>query len=247
MDSIDFLEHGGAGPSPFVVRHNGVDLALADPRDLHYQVVLVSLALEHVPDTPDDLPEWKRALVFERWRAAWALPEYQSARRLAYLVDNYRAALTHDLLVYTSLDLGEEWRARRWQRLLDVIDRLPAHSWYAATVAQDPEHAKMLAESLARQQAASPAAEDKGPSLTSWSPEVAVLTSILDATRGVQHAVIAAQHGKKAGEPPKPSPRPQTELQKAMKRAEYDRRKAAHESLVARVLPHKRPPEAPVH
>lgn len=238
--SIDFLEHGGAsGQAPFAVVHHGEYIALPDPRARHYQWVLMALNVRHVPGTPEEIPDWKRALVFERWCAAWDLPVFGQARRLAYLVDNYGSALNSDMSVYTHLDLGDLWRARRWTKLLDLIDRLPAHSWYNSMVSNDEEHAQMMADALAARQASGDAAEDRGPSLTTWTPEVAVMTSVLDAVRDVQHAVYAAQHGKKAGEPPKRAPRPITALEKAMKRAEYNRRKAAHEDLVARVLPHK--------
>lgn len=241
MDNIDFLEHGGATSSwPFAIRHHDELIVLPSPLDHHYQWVLIALGVGHVPGTPGDLPEWKRARVFERWAAAWELPSYNDARRLAYLVDNYRAAISSDLQTFAGgLDLGDLWRARRWSLLVDVIDRLPSHSWYSASAAQDERHAKMLAESVAaRQQGA--AAEDRGPSLTGWTPEVAALTTLIDATRGVQHAVFAAQHGKKAGDPPKPMPRPVTALEKALKAASFNSRKAAHEALVARVLPNRR-------
>lgn len=238
MDGIDFLEHGGGFMH---VRHHGDLIALADPRSKHYQWVLMALHLGHVPGTPGDIQEWQRALVFERWRAAWDLPDFASARRLAYLVDHYRAAINADLSTFTNFDLGDLWRARRWTLLLDVLDRLPAHSWYAATVSMDEEHAKMMAEAIAAREQAGEKAESKGPSLTTWTPEVAVLTSVLDAVRGVQHAVVAVQSPKgKAPEAPKPSPRPITPLERALKAAEYNRRKAAHESLVARVLPQKK-------
>lgn len=240
MKNIDLLEHGGP-QDRFAVIHEGASYWMPDPREEHYQWVLVALQVEHVPGTPDGIPEWKRRLVFDRWCAAWELPDFRNAQRLAYLVDNYRAAISHDLTLIGQ-DLGDLWRARRWMLLLDIIDRLPSHSWYASSVSMDEEHAKMMAESIAARQASEDkAAEDSGPSLTTWTPEVAVLTNVLDAVRGVQHAVYAAQHGKKAGEPPKPSPRPVTPLQKALRSAEFKRRQRSHEDLVARVLPHKKP------
>lgn len=246
MQSIDFLEHGGGGG--FMVRHHGELISLPDPRGMHYQNVLMALYLRHAPSTPGDLLEWQRLLVFERWCAAWDLPDFQSARRLAYLVDHYRPAISHDLSVYTHHDLGALWRARRWTLLLDILDRLPAHSQYAASVSMDEDHARMMAESLAARKDAGDEPERSGPSLTTWTPEVAMLTNILDAVRGVQHAVVAVQSPKgKAPESPTPAPRPVTPLEKAMRRAEYDRRKAQHEALAARLLPHKRPPESPVH
>ena len=233
MNDIDFLEHGGGH---FHIRHHGELLALPDPRAKHYQWVLMALYVSHVPGTPGDMPEWKRRAVFARWRAAWELPGFDDARRLAYLVDNYRAALNHDFATRTHHDLGALWRARRWALLIDVIDRFPAHSWYASSVAMDEDHARMMAESLAARKQTGEAAENTGPSLTTWTPEVAALTNVLDAVRDVRYAVVAAQHGKKAGEPPTPAPRPVTPLERAMKRASFDSKKAKHEALVARVL-----------
>lgn len=237
MKSIDLLEHGGGH---FHVRHHGELIPLPDPRAQHYQWVLMALHLGHVPGTPGDLLEWQRRLVFERWCAAWTLPEFNQSRRLAYLVDNYRSAIAYDLQIHAHLDLGDLWRARRWTLLLDVLDHLPANSWYAATVSMDEEHAKMMAESIAAQKASSDKGESKGPSLTTWTPEVAMLTNIYDAVRGVQHAVVAVQAPKgKAPEPPKPAPRPVTPLERALKVVEFNRRKSAHETLAARLLPHK--------
>lgn len=250
MKSIDLLEHGGAtGTSPFALRHHGEYIALPDPRTRHYQWVLTALQLGHVPGTPGDLPEWKRALVFDRWCAAWDLPHrFEDARRLAYLVDHYRAAMSHDLHVHAHADLGDLWRARRWTLILDIVDRLPGHSQFGATIAMDEEHAQMMAEALAARNKDGGEDKDSGPPLTTWTPEVAVLTNVLDAVKGVQYAVVAVQAEKgKAPEPPKPSERPVTPLQRALKRAEFDRRKAAHDALVARVLPHKAKPKPPVH
>lgn len=242
MKSIDFLEHGGGH---FHVRHRGELIALADPRTKHYQWVLTALYLRHVPGSPEDIPDWKRAQIFDRWRVAWDLPEFNDARRLAYLVDHYRAPLANDLAIYAQIDLGALWRERRWVRLLDVIDRLPAHGWYSASVSNDEEHAKMMAESVAARKRDGQDKESAGPSMIGWTPEVSVMTNVLDAVRGVQHAVFAAQHGKKAGEPPKPSPRPITALERALKRSDFNHRKAKHEALVKRLLPNKGKPQPP--
>lgn len=244
MGAIEFLEHGGGH---FHVLHRGKLIALPDPRSKHYQWVLMMLSAEHVPGTPDDIPDWKRSLAFVRYCSAWDLPGFQDARRLAYLVDNYRAPLAHDFATRTHHDLGNLWRERRWVLMLDIIDRLPSHSWYSSAVAMDEEHAAMMAASIAARKESGQEAPPSGPALTNWTPEVAALTQLLDAVRGVQYAVVAVQAGKKAGEPPKPAPRPVTPLEKALKTAEYNRRKSAHEDLVARVLPGKRRAESPVH
>jgi hypothetical protein len=76
---------------------------------------------------------------------------------------------------------------------------------------------------------------------------VAAITRAIDAINGVRYAVIASNSQGKPPEPPKPEPRPITPLERAMKRADFERRQAAHNALVARVLPKKRPPESPVH
>lgn len=241
MQNIDLLELGVGGP--FAVRVDDQDIVLPDPADLHFQAVLLALRERHVPGTPS-MANWKRALVFERWSAHYDLPDFESARRLAYLVDHHRSAIVYDLQTFCSgADLGELWRARRWRTLLDYIDHLPSHSWFSAAVAMDEEHAQMLAESLAARHAEGEAdAAPSGPSLTSWTPEVSYLARVEDICRYIAWATFAAQIGKQAGEPPKPGPVPVTPLQRAMKRVEHERRKAAHEALVARVLPNKRPP-----
>lgn len=239
MDDIDILEHGGGG---FAFTYEGERIRMPDPREKHYQWVLMALHLRYVPGTPGDIPFFKHEALFDRWCAAWDLPSFNRARRLAYLVDHYRPDLVHDLLVHAGLDLGEEWRARRWTRLIDVIDRLPGNSHFSAAVANDEEHATMVAKAAAERGETRPGAgEGDGPSLTTWSPEVAVMTKVLDAVNAVRYAVVAVQVGKKAGDPPKPARRPTTALEKAMRLAEFDRRKSVHESLVARVLPHKAP------
>lgn len=237
MDDIDFLEHGGS--SGFAIRLNGEIVPLADPRRLNYQMVLAHLGIEHAPGTPD-MPEWQRALVFDRWRAAWDLPPFREAQRLAYLVDHYRRGISYDLRVHAGVDLGELWRARRWVHLLDILDHLPAHSWYAASVTMDEEHAQMMAEAIAAREQSGEKSEDNGPALVGWTNEVAVMTNVLDAVRGVAHAVVAVNSPKgKTPEAPKPAPRPRTPLERALKAAEFSRKKAKHESLVARMLPHK--------
>jgi hypothetical protein len=239
MDGIDFLEHGGGGA---MVRHHGVLLPLTDPCAEHYQEVLRILQDGHVPGTPPSIPWWQRDLVFERWRAAWDLPAFDQARRLTYLVDKYRSAIASDLRVHAGVDLGDLWRARRWTHLLDLLDHLPGHSWFASAVSMDEEHAKMMAESIiARRESGEESDQSpQGPSLVQWTPEVAVMTNVLDAVRGVQHAVVAVNAGDKAPAPPRPAPRPITPLERALRHADYVRRKAKHDALADRVLQRNR-------
>lgn len=237
MDDIDFLEHGGG--NGFAVRIDGETYPLVDPRRLNYQIVLAHLAVRLAPGTPS-MPDWQRDLVFDRWRAAWDLPPFREAQRLSYLVDHYRRGISYDLRVHAGVDLGDLWRARRWTHLLDLLDHLPGHSWYAASVTMDEEHAKMMAEAIAAREKSGEKGQDTGPALTGWTPEVSALTNLLDAVHGVTHAIVAVNSPKgKSPEAPKPAPRPVTPLERALRGAEYRRKKAKHESLVARMLPHK--------
>lgn len=233
MKDIDLLEYG----SPFALRMDGELLQLTDPATLHFQTVLTALAAKLAPGTPN-VSVRKRQLLFDRWCAAYDLPVFQDAQRLAYLVDHYRSAIVYDLRTYAQVDLGDLWRRRRWRTLLDLLDHLPSHSWYQATVSMDPEHAKMVAKAMAARQDSGEAAENKGPHLTAWTPETAMLAKVIDAIKGVSYTVAAVQGGKPPI--PEPEPRPKTPIELEMKREEYARKKAAHESLVARLLPHKK-------
>lgn len=237
MGSIDYLEHGGGG---FAVRRDGELTFPVDPREKHFQWVLMALQAGRIPIDLDDIPHWQHDVIFQRWCMAWDLPDFEAARRLTYLVDKYAMEISHDLRVHVGVELGQLWRDRRWRTLLNHIDRLPGHSSFSAAVSMDEEHAKMVAEAVANRPK-SDEQDERGPALTTWTPEVAMLTNILDAVRSLQHSLIAVNSGKgKSPEHPKPSPRPRTALENALKHAEYHRQKKAHEALVARVLPNRR-------
>lgn len=240
MGDIDSLEY--AVGDDLRVKCAGRTFTLPGPRAMNFQVVLQHLHLEHAPNTPA-MPEWKRALVFERWRLAHDLPPFEQARRLTYLVDHYRDALTADLTPI-GVDLIEMWRSRRWRTLLAIIDRLPAHSHYASAVGDDEEHMEMLAQAMANRKAGD---EPKKPlSMIGWTREASLLEDVYEAVRHVAHTVAAVQLGQKAGQPPKPRERPMSPLQTAMEKATLERKEKSHKRLVARVLPHKSTPAEPV-
>lgn len=67
------------------------------------------------------------------------------------------------------------------------------------------------------------------PPLSTWSPEVELLTSILDAVRVSGVMAVNAQGARV--EPPKPSPRPRT----ALERVRTNQALREHEALVARL------------
>jgi len=231
------------GPMTFL--HDGDVLEMPDPADMPFDKVLTILhngliAPDHVGLTLRQVEALSR-----RWVAHFDLPSYDSAQRLAYIVDRYTDDLTYDLRVHAQMDLVEMWRSRRWRTLLATIDRLPSHSLYSEAVSMDQEHADMLAASIAAREQGDGPATDSGPPLRSWTPELKAMTDLTDAVRRVEWAVIAAAAGKKAPNPPEPLPRPTSLMAQAMKRAENKRRLSAHQSLTQRLLPHKRPDYVP--
>jgi hypothetical protein len=233
--NIERIEAARGGRFQF--QHDGELIALVSPDELGFQEVLACLQdSRHLIDAR--MPEWKRTKARDAWAAHHDLPSFDHARRLCYLIDRYAGALTYALRAHAGVDLIEAWHSRRWQTLLDIIDRLPPTSAYAVAVSQDEEHAEMLADAMAKRAAESDK-DDDGPSLATWSAEIDVLTSLRDDVRGLQY-VIRAANGDTKARPPAPLPRPTSPMQKALKRAEFNRRKQAHDDLVARVLPHKR-------
>lgn len=244
-ENLSRLDAAQRGPFRFVV--DGQRYVVVDPADLAWEDLLRVLFEEHVPGTPR-MSEARRTELFRAWVAHYDLPTFNDARRLAYNVNRYTRTLENDLRIHARVALGPLWRERRWSELLNAIDYLPSHSHYGEAVANDPEHAAMLAQALAeRADGAAAGSEDdaeSSPPLHTWDPTVNVLTNILDAVRGVQFAVVASNYegkGKKP-EPPTPSPRPKTVMDRARKQAVYDRKLAKHKALTARMLPHKAEP-----
>lgn len=234
--NLDRLEVARGGR--LFVRARGEVFELADPASMPYQLVLTYLQDGWPPASPPGATFREARLLFERWCAHFDLPSFDDAQRLAYLVDHYPDAIAYDLQHLLRVDLGELWRARRWRTLLAFIDRLPGHSWYSAAITEDEEHAKAMAEILANR----PEGEEKkddSPSWTTWTPEVAALKELQDSVNYLAYITVAANSEGKAPAPPKPVSRPNSPIANALRRVELERREAKHQSLVARMLPHK--------
>ncbi len=122
--------------------------------------------------------------------------------------------------------MGTEWRARRWRRLLNWIDNLPRHSAFHEALSNDEQFAGMLMKLPEKK---------TGPVrlMREFTPEVEVQSVIADRLAELIQAVGATKGAK-----PKQirlQPRPVT----AMQRINARRRKSKHESIVARMLPHR--------
>lgn len=125
------------------------------------------------------------------------------------------------------LDLATEWRARRWQKLLDIIERLPRHSAYIEAITDD----ELIAERLALE----PPPTDTSPRrrMSEYNAEVEMLSLLADRIAELI-GTVAASRGIRPRKIP-PAPRPVT----AMERVRQRRRHATHRYLVSKLLPHK--------
>lgn len=222
----------------FTYRWSGEDHACADPADLSHEQIIVALYVGIAPGTVA-MPLGRADALFARWVAHFDLPTFEQARRLAYVVERYTDALEYDLQTIAGVDLGQMWRSRQWRRLLNLIDHLPRNCWYSESVANDEEHAKMIAEAMERAKANGEHQPNSGPPMHTWSPEAAILADVVNALRALS-VTVAASNGAKGLKEPAPYPTPKTALDGLQKAAYYERRQAAHQALAARLLPHKR-------
>jgi hypothetical protein len=109
------------------------------------------------------------------------------------------------------VDLGSEWRARRWRRLLNLIDGLPGDSEFWQARMNDEEYAAAVLDADL---------PDEGPPLATWSPTVNMLAKAVDLLQQ-QLRQNAAAHGEKPGTF-KPEPRPRTAVERLRERRKWD-------------------------
>lgn len=236
MTPLDLLEVARGGP--FIYRHRGQVRGLFSPLELGPGGIMSVLEDGFPFAMVADMPLWKSDLLLERWRAHYDLPPFRDAQRLLYLLDRYSAEIEFDLRQAVREDLGDLFRARRWRYLLNLVDRLPGHSYYSEAVANDEEHARLIAQAEAEREESK---KKSHPPLRTWTPEMAALTAIIDALNVQTYVMKAlkAERGK-AGSPPEALPRPETAIDRARKEATWEKRVERHQSLADRLLPHKR-------
>lgn len=232
------LEQGGE----FHYRHGGRVKTLpaaVDLPDVLLIQVLTDISAWIQWTTPEPgAPMWAIWEIRDAYCLSQGLPlEDADITHLVSMVDRYGEALEVDLLNHGGLDLIELWRARRWRRLLNVIDRLPQASHYSEQMLNDRE---VVLEIKKRQHEREKREGKKrvvtGTPVSQYTTEVSMLRDIINAVNSLRAAVIAANGGK-PGET-KPYPGPITLLDSA----EHEIRQSEHESLVARVMPGKRAP-----
>lgn len=109
---------------------------------------------------------------------------------------------------YNGADVDEWLHDRsRWGELLDLIDRLPLHSFTKAAILNDPEQARLIAE----------ASDGEGksawhPALIDFTPEHQAAAAVYDRLGELTGAVYGALGEKYKG---KSYPRPVTAVDRA--------------------------------
>lgn len=139
-------------------------------------------------------------------------------------MDRFADAIEYDLAV-RGIDLVEEWRMRRFRRILNLVDHLPRNSAYVQAVTDDEEWAEQVLN----------LSQNRKPTvhIADWSPELERLTDLYDRVGELIRAVVAG-----GGQRPKripPAPRPTTALDRVRAR----KRRAQHDRLVSVLLPDK--------
>ena len=138
------------------------------------------------------------------------------------------------------MDVLELWQARRWRKLLNLIDHLPRNSFYAQAVSEDPDHMKAL-------QAARDAAGETGPPppppLAWWSAEVDAIADLRDSVIELRDTLIRVnvpKEGQNKIPAPKFTIRPGHKPEGRAKFAQANEEQLAkHAKLVGKLLPHK--------
>lgn len=224
-----------ASDSALTFVYDGQVGALPHPRDLPVGTLVGMLMVGSMTLDLPPMSMYKRKALFEAWVAHHDLTTPQQTKRLVYNIDRYGDHLEWDLRTSAAgADLGELWRARRWRYLLNLIDHLPRTTYFTEAVSNDPEHAKMIAESLASQET-SGESEAAHPPMRTWDQQSALLADLVDAVRENTRVTLMAAGDKN---PPKVTPysRPLTALDAARRRATEEKRLQAHESLADRLL-----------
>ena len=237
-DALDALDAVSRRPA---VVWQGSTYVLPDPASIPWREVVTILEnpnalVGRAPKGLRGIGMWRWALVRDAWAAAFDIGNAQQARRLCYVMSRYPTAVEADFARFRpGINPHDLWRARRWRELLSLIDHLPQNTHYHHAVSQDEDHARMLIEAEKAAKARGDEPPPSGPSMATWSPEVAILTTLVDAVKENTYTTVKVATDKGGGAPPKPMPRPSSVLEKVRLRM----RAQAHDILVRRMLPHQ--------
>lgn len=178
--------------------------------------------------------------VMERWLTHHGLVGGKELARLMFVLERYGAEIEWDLQRELRVDVGQLWRDRHWRKLLSWIDQLPRATRYHQAVGDDEEHAIELAKAYraAGQEQDGPPPKP-APPLSTWTPEVELLTGLLDQL-AILTWTMQNQNADNPSKPPPRAPKPVTALQRVLARMAKEEREEQHSSLVSKFAPHLR-------
>jgi hypothetical protein len=235
-DALALLDLEGSG-------RFAVSEGLTAARDLPWNVVAECVenerAFMHHVAPGLSVPAAKIPGIQDAWARHQGLVVGHDLERLLWIVSRFWREIEVDLLQRVGADLGTLWRDRRWRLLLNLIDHLPRASWSQAAMANDEEYATLVSRSILE----GPSVRDDeewSPPLVEMTPEVVVLSTLVDAVNALRTTLIMA-NSKPGSAPPKipPYPRPNTLLDKMVASAKRNQRWHAHEKLADRLLPNR--------
>lgn len=159
-------------------------------------------------------------------------------KRLIFVVGKYRDELEYDFAAHLpGENFGQLWRRRRWRKLMGLIDRLPRNSYYHLAIANDEEHAQMLADAglLDKKEGSG---EEWAPAMQTYTAEAELLVLVINELKSLRHVMVALKSQSPPAEP-KWVKGPRTAIDRISATHYRERRQASHQKLVARMLPHK--------
>lgn len=188
------------------------------------------------PDDPDDLAAvdalsvGQMRMLLRGWRVHHGLcPNHDDNLRLAGMLAKpaYRAAAERDLWEIHKLDLTTEWRARRWRRLLNLLDGLRRASHVQEAMAQDDELAELWLEYERKNGTPEKKATRR---ISEFTVEAELLSYAVDRLGELIQAQASGKGARRRRV--EPMPRPET----AMHRVREKRARRKHKYTVARVF-----------
>jgi hypothetical protein len=178
------------------------------------------------------LPLWQMRTLLQRWRTHHGLCVDDSEHlRLASMLGKpqYRAAAEQDLWEVHHLDLSAEWQARRWRRLLNLLDGLRRTSHVSEALAMDEDLAELYLEHERRRKDDAARAAKAARRYSEFSVEAELLSYAVDRLGELIVAHAAGRGGRRRKV--EPMPRPETALHRVRQR----RARSHHQYTVARV------------
>jgi hypothetical protein len=240
-DALALLDVEGSERFALSVHHDG----LVPATDLPHETVVQCLQNPRVflATVAGDrrMPFREIVRLQASWRVQQGLIDGDGLARLLWIVGTFSSELEVDLLQHVGVSLGDLWRRRQWRLLLNLIDHLPRATWSWQAMANHPEYAERIAGQVAARRLLADPDEGPSPSLVEHTPEVAALTSVIDAINALRVTVMQANtpSGKSIPKIP-PYPRPRTLIDSMIDSKERMQRWAKHEELANRLLPHRR-------